>query len=140
MEISSAKPVKAIIKSVSFLKEYETKFGIMYSFKISYEDKTAYYSCKKKEQTEFIQGQEKEFVEEEKKTEKGTYLTVKLAPKERNSNYSRQVKKEQSRYSGFAVSYVKDLVIAGKIEMKDFETYSEKIFNLMVRLDKTLES
>lgn len=131
--------MKALIKSVTFTKEFETKFGMMYGFKVVYDDKTAYYSSKSKEQKNFIEGQESEFVEEEKESNGKKFLTIKPVPKNPQSNYGRQVKKEQSRYSGFAVSYVKDLIIAGRVDIKDWEKESEKIFNFMVKLDKTLE-
>ena len=35
--------------------------------------------------------------------------------------------------------YAKDLIISGKIELKDWEAASEKIFKCMVKLDKSLE-
>ena len=138
MEIK-VQQVTAIINSVSFVKEYETKFGILYQHKICYNDKVGYYSSKKKEGIEFEQGKEFSFIEEEKQGTNGNYFIVKLMPKSGQSNYVRQVKKEQSRYSGFAVSYVKDLIVAGKIDIKDWQSASEKIFKFMVNLDKTLE-
>lgn len=55
------------------------------------------------------------------------------------SNFGRQLKKEQSRYSGFATSYVKDLIISGHIKIDDWEKASKKIFTFMVELDKTLD-
>jgi hypothetical protein len=130
--------MKAKIEKVEFNKEFESKFGTLYQFKVWYNGKMAYYSAKKKEQTKFIAGQECEFVEEERSTEKGSFWIVKpMTPK--NAAWNKAIKKEQSRYSGFAVSYVKDLIIADKIELKDWEKASEKIFKLMVKLDKTLD-
>jgi hypothetical protein len=131
--------MKAIIKSVEWIKEYDTKFGKFHQHKITYDDKTAYYSSKVKEQKNFIPGKESEFVEELKKTDKCEWLTVKLLNPNGQNNYSKQVKKEQSRYSGFAVSYVKDLIIADKIKIDQWEAASKKIFQFMVDLDKTLE-
>lgn len=32
---------------------------------------------------------------------------------------------------GFAASYVKDLVCAGKVDMKDFQTYFDKMYTLL---------
>ena len=130
--------MKALIKNVQLNKEFETKYGTMYSFKVSYNDKTAYYNTKKKEQTHFVKGQEAEFEEQLQKTEKGEFWKITL-PKKGFGGYNKAIKKEQSRYSGFAVSYVKDLIIADKINIKDLEKASEKVFNLMVKLDKSLE-
>jgi hypothetical protein len=148
--------MKAIIKSVKFQKEYETKFGLMYGFKVTYDDKSAYYSSKKKEQTTFIEGQEAEFTEEKKQGQNGDYLTIKPIKQAYNagSNYGRAIKKEQSKYSGFSDSYVKDMLNSGILKPEvdeEAETYNDivmltwkkrafEIFNHMVELDKTIES
>jgi len=131
--------MKTTIKSAEFIKEYETKFGVLYQHKVKYDDKTAYYSSKKKEQTEFIAGQECEFVEEKRTGQNGEYWIIKPMPK-LNSPYAKAVKKEQSRYSGFAMSYAKDLLIADKITFDQLLPSAEKMFHFMVQLDKTLES
>lgn len=129
------------INKVTFKKEYTTDFGTMYLFEVEYEGKKALYSSKNKEQKNFVEGQTIEFEEEEKMGKNGKYLSVKLPKKAwGNTNYARAVKKEQSKYSGFAVSYCKDMIIAGKIELKDWESASEKIFKLMVKLDKSIEN
>ena len=132
--------MKAKITNIKYIKDYETKFGIMYSFLVEYDGKKAYYSCKKREQDKFKIGEEAEFVEEEKEGKNGKYLVIKPVQNNSYSPYNKAVKKEQSRYSGFAVSYAKDLCIAGKIEFKDISQYSTVLFNLMVSLDKTLEA
>lgn len=132
--------MKAVIESVTFHKEVTTKFGVMYSFKVCYSNgRIGSYLSKTKEQTYFVKDQESEFNEEEKLYNGQVYYNLTPIKQNKQSNYSRQVKKEQSRYSGFAVSYTKDLIIAGKLDLKDWEKTSEKIFNFMVKLDKTLE-
>ena len=138
--------MKAKIKTVKFLKESEGKFGLMYSFSITYivdgEEKTAYYTSKSKDQKKFIEGQESEFTEEEKLgTNDRPYLVIKpiQAGGYNQSGFGKALKKEQSKYSGFAMSYAKDLVIADKITLEQISTYTEKMFKLMVALDKTLE-
>jgi len=131
--------MKSLIKSAEFVKEFDSKFGTLYQHRIKYDDKTAYYSSKKKEQTEFIAGQEKEFIEEERDGQKGKWLIVKPMTKNDLSGFAKNLKKEQSRYSGFAVSYVKDLIVADKIKIEHWEAASKKIFQFMVDLDKTIE-
>lgn len=146
--------MKAVIKSVKYVKEYETKFGVMHSFKVTYDDKQAFYTCKTKEQSKFVEGKEAEFIEEVKTTKDGKeYLTIKLPPFQKQSNFGKALTKEQSRYSGFAASYVKDLIVAGilkpetdeKIEAANdviFLTWKKRsfeIFEHLVSLDKTLE-
>jgi len=131
--------MKAVITKITFVKEYDTKFGKMCQFDVYYDDKKASFSSKTKEQTTFKEGQENEFTEEAKDYNGRIYTTIKPIKQAFNSGYSREVKKEQSKYSGFAVSYVKDLIIAGKVEIKDWEKASEKIFTFMVNLDKSIQ-
>lgn len=132
--------MKALILTTEFVKEYESKFGTLYLHKIKYDDKTAFYSSKKKEQTYFEPNKEVEFTEEKKTGEKGEYLVVKPVMANKQSNFGRALKKEQSRYSGFAVSYSKDLVCGGRLPLEELESKAWELFDLMVKMDKTLES
>ena len=136
--------MKALIKNVELKKEFETKFGTMYSFEILYDDKKAFYTSKSNTQTNFVKGKEAEFVEEyktytDKNGKEAKYLTIKLPPKEKQSNFGKALKKEQSKYSGFAVSYAKDLVIANKLEFDELATYAWILFDLMIEMDKSIE-
>lgn len=131
--------MKAVITNVTFKKEYDSKFGKMYGFSVEYDGKSAYYSSKKKDQTKFVKGQEAEFTEEKRSGDNGEYLVVKPIYAGGNSNFGKQLKREQSKYSGFAVSYVKDLIIADKLKISDWESASKKIFQFMVDLDKSIE-
>jgi hypothetical protein len=133
--------MKALITKVEFQKEYESKYGTLFAFKVSYDDKTSYYSSKKKDQTNFVEGKEAEFTEEVRQGEKGEYTVIKpLRLTGQMSNFGRQLKKEQSRYSGFAMAYSKDLVVGGRIQIADMYPEAERMFNFMVALDKSLES
>lgn len=133
--------MKAKITSAEFLKEFETKFGTLYSHKIGYNGQYAFYSSKSKEQNKFVKDKEAEFTEE-KRTGKDNreYTIIKPVGINLMSNYGKAVQKEQSKYSGFAVSYVKDLIIADKIKIEDWEKASQKIFNVMVNMDKSIQS
>ena len=136
--------MKALITNVEFKKDFETKFGTMYSFEVHYDDKKAFYTSKVREQKNFVKGQEVEFVEEyktytDKNGKEAKYLTIKLPPKEKQSNFGKALKKEQSRYSGFAVSYAKDLVVSGKLEFEELPTYAWILFDLMIEMDKSIE-
>jgi hypothetical protein len=151
--------MKAVITEVTFSKEGENKFGKFYSFKVKYGEKLAFYNSKYKEQKNFITGQEAEFTEEEKtyKDKNGnpaSYWVVKPIRADKQSNFGKALKKEQSKYSGFSDSYVKDLLIAGIIKpekTEEDETHNDivmvtwkkrafDIFSHMVEIDKTLES
>lgn len=129
--------MKAKIIRADFKNEWESKYGIMYNHAIEYDDKSAIYCSKKKNQIHFVAGQECEFIEEIKITKNGEMTVVKPPPKGGQfSNYHKDVKREQSKYAGFAVSYCKDLIIADKLKIADWEKASEKIFKFMVELDK----
>lgn len=137
--------MKALITDVKFTKEGTNKFGTYYSFKVSYDGKTAFYNSKSKDQKNFVAGQEFEFTEEERTFTKddgtiGKYLIVKPIGQNKQSNFGKALKKEQSRYSGFAVSYAKDLVVAGRLPFDELLPYATVLFNAMAELDKTLDS
>jgi len=137
--------MKAEIAEVKFLKEYTDKFGKKYSFQVKYDDQSALYSSKSKDQDKFVPGKEAEFTEEtrtyiDKNTgEEKHYLVIKPIYQQRQSNYGKELKKEQSRYSGFAVSYAKDLVVAGRLNKEELPEYATVLFELMVALDKSIE-
>jgi len=132
--------MKAVIQDVKFISEYESRYGTLYSFKVTYEGREAYYNSKSRDQTKFVTGQEIEFTEETKTGKKGDYLVVKPINPNKQSNYGKALKKEQTRYSGFAVSYAKDLVVAGRLPFDDLTAYSTVLFEHMVELDKSIES
>ena len=129
---------ETIIKTVKYAKEYETKFGIMHQFYVTYDDKNASFSCKNKDNPPFKAGEKYMFTEIEKEYKGIIYFNIKPIKKE-YGGYNKAVKREQSKYSGFAMSYAKDLVIADKIELKQISEYTKKMFELMVSLDKNLE-
>ena len=138
--------MKSIINEVIFKKEIDGKFGKLYSFNIKYDDKVAIYRSKYKDQKKFIPGEEAEFTEEtqtytdQKTGELREYFVIKPVLQQRQSNFGKALKKEQSRYSGFAVSYAKDLVVAGRLPFDDLTAYSTVLFEHMVELDKSIES
>lgn len=122
--------MKAVIKDVQFKKDVQTRVGTtMYQFLVVYDDKHATYLAANKDQKYFVKGKEAEFTEEQN----GKYLNVKPVRK-----FNRHIQKEQSRYSAFAVSYCKDLIVAGKLEFAQWEPASKKIFHFMVELDKSI--
>jgi hypothetical protein len=137
--------MKATIIEVKFIKEFDSKFGKLYSFHVKYDDIVAVYNSKSKDQKKFIPGEEAEFIEETKTyTDKQgnlkEYIVIKPPMQNRQSNFGKALSKEKSRYSGFAVSYSKDLAVAGRIQMTELSDYAWILFDLMVEMDKTLES
>jgi hypothetical protein len=137
--------MKAVIQECIFKKEFDTKFGKMFSFQVKYDDKVAFYNSKSKDQRKFVEGQETEFTEEsktytDKNGETREYFVVKPVLQQRQSGYGKALNKEQSRYSGFAMSYAKDLVVAGIIKHENIIIEARWLFDEMVAMDKTLES
>lgn len=136
--------MKTLITDVKFLKEGQNKFGAYYSFKVSYDGKTAFYNSKYKDQKNFIAGQEAEFTEEERTYEKdgniGKFLAIKPISQNKQSNFGKALVKEQARYSAMCVSYAKDLVIGGRIQIGELPDYAWIMFELVREMDKSLNS
>ena len=137
--------MKATIEEVTFVKEWDSQYGKMYNFRVKYDGETALYTSKYKDQKKFIPGQEVEFTEEtktyiDKKTgEEKPYKVIKIPSQNRQSNFGKALTREKSRYSGFAVSYAKDLLVAGRINKEELADQAWILFELMVEMDKTLE-
>lgn len=132
--------MEAKIESVEFSKEFKNDYGTFYSFKVRYNGKTGFYSSKSKDQKKFIAGQEAEFTEEERTSQHGPYTIIKPIRQQGQSNFSRKVKQEQARYSGFSMAYAKDLVVAGAIPYDKMFMEAELMFDWMVAKDKELQS
>ena len=137
--------MKTIIQEVKFIKEFESKFGPLYSFQVKYDDVVAVYNSKSKDQKKFIAGQEAEFTEEtktytDKQGNPKEYTVIKPLLQNRQSNFGKALNKEQARYSAMCVSYAKDLVVGGRIQLSELQDYAWIMFELVKEMDKTLES
>jgi hypothetical protein len=137
--------MKAVITEVKFRKEFDSKYGKLYSFSVKYDDTVAVYNSKYKDQKKFVPGEEAEFTEETKTyTDKDgnvkEYTVIKPPTQARQSNFGKALGKEKARYSAMAVSYAKDLVCGGRMPLEDLPTYAWVLFELMNEMDKTLES
>ena len=137
--------MKAVIQEVVFKKEYDSKYGKLYSFAVKYDDKTAVYRSKYKDQKKFVPGEEAEFTEEtqtytDSQGNIQEYTVIKAMNQNKQSNFGKALKKEQTRYSGFATSYAKDLVVAGRLQREELAEYAWVLFELMVAMDKSIES
>jgi hypothetical protein len=130
--------MRAVIQEVKFVKEYEGQTAPSFLFEIKYNDKWGIYSCKDKDQKYFIVGHEASFMEEERiRDDKSAYTVIRLIDASK-SNFGKQIKKEQTRYSGFAYSYCKDLIVAGKIALELWDEYAKKVCDGMVKLDQNI--
>ena len=136
--------MKAIFKKVVFSKAVETKYGLKYSFNVKYDvdgvERIGSFLSDKEEQDIFTEGQENEFNEVPREYNGKTYYNIKAIKKTGNSGFNKQLKKEQSKYSGFAMSYAKDLTVSGKIPLSDMYSEADKMMKWMVQKDKELEN
>jgi len=134
--------MKVQIINSQFVKEYTGKYGTLYQHEIVYkvgdETKVAQYSSKTQDQKNLVAGSEADVTVETRTGQHGSWEIIKPAQKKQGySSYGQQQNREQARYSGFAMSYAKDLVIAGKVELDDMPKYTKAMFKLMVELDQT---
>ena len=136
--------MKALIIAANYIKDQPTQYGLKFKYEIKWvegdQTKSGSYLSNNKDQTEFTPNQEAEFDIIEKEYNGITYLNVKPIKKRKDSNYARNLKKEQSRYTTMGASYVKDLIIAGKIDIKDWKRATDDIVKFMFELDKEIES
>ena len=132
--------MKILINKVTYKDERDGKFGKTYSFEIKYDNKTAYYTSKSKDQKKFIEGQECEFTEETRTSKKGNdYLVVKpIYQQAFKSSYGKALQREQSKYVSMGTSYCKDLIVTDKLKITDWQIASEKIIKFMFNLDNEL--
>lgn len=130
--------MKTVIKKVEFIKETEGQFGAQFNFKITYGDKSAFYTSNSRDQKKFVEGVETEFNEESRLSKAGKkYNIVKpIYEQGGNSKWSKAIKVEQSKYSGFAMAYAKDLVVADKIEIEQMYVEAQRMIKWMVEKDK----
>ena len=135
--------MKAIFKEIKLSKPIETKYGLRYQFHVKYDvegkERIGSFLSDKELQEDFNEGEENELTETAREYNGKTYYNIAKIKMQGYSNFSRKMKNEQSRYSGFAMSYAKDLVVAGKIPFDDLYSECDKMHDHMIKLDKQLE-
>jgi hypothetical protein len=145
--------MKIKVNKITFRNEVKTQFGIMYGYNVNYlnidtnVERWGSFLAKEKDKPAFIEGQEYEVQETEKEHNGQNYYSIKPFKTATNSQYAKAKTREQTKYSGFAVSYVKDLFVQGVIIEEDdiklmntWKRLSTEIFWHMVELDRNLES
>lgn len=139
--------MNVIVKAVTPRPAKDTQWGKSYPYAVEFENDgrtmSGIYYAKTDKQDVFQPDKEIEITAETRTYEKDgqtkSYLVIKpLSARKWNSPGGKAIQKEQSRYSGFAVSYAKDLVVAGKIPLDELKIFATELFDLMVNLDKTL--
>lgn len=123
--------MKGKVESVKSTGTYDSKYGLMYKYTVHIGDHTGEYSSKKYSTYDtdgfpFIIGSEVEyeFID-------GQFPKIKPA----QTNYTGYNNSKKSSNTSFGVSYCKDLIVAGKLDIEQWEAASEKIINFMNNLD-----
>lgn len=94
-----------------------------------------FYTSKNEDQKKFVVGQETEYLIEEKQGSKGVYFKITLPQSEGGAGKSfgggKPAPDPKTQMIGFAMSYTKDLIVAGKVGMQDLEKEFLRIHTLM---------
>lgn len=104
------------------------------TFVIEFADGTkGFYTSKNPDQTKFVVGQETDCNIEQKQGNKGPYNKITLPQSEfKPGGGGRPAVDPKVSMIGFSASYTKDLICAGKVEMKDFGVVFEMIYGEMI--------
>lgn len=90
-----------------------------------------FYTSKDPDQKKFTVGQETECTLEEKEGKKGKYFKITL-PQFQKHFAGKPPVEPRVQMIGFAMSYTKDLIVAGKIGVSDMPTTFDIIYNEMI--------
>lgn len=92
-----------------------------------------FYVSKNENQTKFVVGQESEYNIEEKQGKKGVYYKITIPQSDKPSfGGGRPQADPRIQMIGFAMSYTKDLVVAGKVELKNMTIQFDILYNEMI--------
>jgi len=92
-----------------------------------------FYTSKNENQTKFVVGQETEYLIEAKEGKKGTYYKITLPQTEPfQKSAGRPQIEPRIQMISFAMAYAKDLVVAGKVEMKALPATFDIIYGEMI--------
>lgn len=107
------------------------------SFSIEFDNgDRGWYKSKKEDQTNFVAGQEQTYCIEEKVSGTGTkYYRITLPQTEQSfkpGGGGRPQQDPKVQFISFAASYAKDLIVGGKVQLIDFESQMNRIYNAMI--------
>lgn len=130
-------PKKAKVIKVTKMEKKDDYGNTSFIVEFDNTDK-GYYRCRNEEQKNFVPGIEAEYVIEkrENKARGTTYFTVKLPEKDKpafkGGKGGYQQPEPRITMISYAMSYVKDLAVAGKIEVKQLPEYFEIVYSEMI--------
>lgn len=92
-----------------------------------------FYTSKNENQTKFVVGQETEYLIEAKEGKKGTYYKITLPQSDQPfQSKGKPVIEPRIQMISFAMAYAKDLVVAGKVDMKALPATFDIIYGEMI--------
>jgi hypothetical protein len=92
-----------------------------------------FYTSKNPNQTKFIVGNVADYSIEEKQGSKGVYYKITAPGDSQGFKPGGKAPVDPKvQFIGFGCAYTKDLVCAGKVDMKEFETTFNRIYALMI--------
>ena len=130
--------MKGIITDIKFKEEKNTNWGIMYVYTAIVNNTDVYFRVKDKNKLPFEEGKESEYTLKEVNFDGVIYHKINPVRKG-STNFDKALKREQSRYTTMGASYVKDLIIAGKIKIEDWHSETENLVRFMFELDNDIE-
>lgn len=126
---------KAKVTKVTKLDKVDSYGNTSYIIEFENTDK-GYYSTKDADQKKFIVGNVADYVIEEKTGAKGIYFKVSLPkvdqPFTGGGGFQKKAPDPKVQIISFSMSYVKDLIVAGKVPMADLEKEFNRMFNVMI--------
>lgn len=91
-----------------------------------------YYTSKNENQNKFVVGQEADFNIEEKQGSKGVYYKITVPQSEGKPFGGKPAIDPKTQMISFSASYTKDIIVAGKAGLQDFEKVFNQIYNVMI--------
>lgn len=93
-----------------------------------------FYTSKNEDQKKFVVGQESEYLIEQKQGTKGVYYKISIPQAEGGGKPFGGGKVQvdpKVQMISFAMSYTKDLIVGGKVQINDLEKEFMRIYNTM---------
>lgn len=126
---------KARVTKVTKFDKVDNYGNTSFSIEFDNGDK-GFYSTKTPDKIPFIAGNVADYVIEqiEKKDKTGFYNKIKVPGEpqaQASGGFQRKSVDPKVQLAGYAASYTKDLIVAGKVGVQEFEKYFEIIFTTM---------
>lgn len=123
--------MKAIVTKVTKMDKRDMYNNTSFKIELDNGD-SGFYTSKNEDQTKFVVGKEAEYNIEKKIGKEGKeYFKITLPQSDKSFGGRPQVDPKTQMIS-FSMSYCKDLVVAGKVDIKDIGKQFDIIYTLMI--------